>query len=92
MISQYCLTMFFQFVIFFLVASFIYLIPDRDWDLERKIKIEQYLLNEVMNSNIDQKDVEEAIHDIELEHEETKEQEITTGNYYSALIDIKCGL
>ena len=43
-----------QYAIFVLLALFIYLIPDRDWDLARKIQIESYLLNEVLNSNIDE--------------------------------------
>ena len=48
-----------------MVGGIIYLIPDRDWDLERKIEIEKYLLNEVMNSNIDETKVAEAIQEIE---------------------------
>ena len=48
-----------------MLAFFIYAIPDRDWDLARKIQIESYLLNEVLNSNIDKEKVKEAIQEVE---------------------------
>ena len=48
-----------------MLAFFIYAIPDRDWDLARKIQIESYLLNEVLNSNIDEEKVKEAIQEVE---------------------------
>ena len=37
-----------------------WIIPDRPWQLEQKIKIENYLIREVLNLNIDEKKVEEA--------------------------------
>ena len=60
---------------------FIYIIPDRDWDLERKIKIEQYLLNEVMNSNIDEEKVQEAINEFEEKENEEETKEAETPDY-----------
>ena len=53
----------------------IYLIPDRAWQLEEKIKIEQFLIKEVLNLNIDEEKVEEAKEEIRAEeaNEENKE-------------------
>ena len=66
-----------------MVGLFIYVIPDRDWELEQKIKIEQYLLNEVMNSNIVESDVKEAIQELaeEAQAEDNPEQ-IQNGTWH----------
>ena len=45
----------------YLIVYFLtWIIPDRPWQLEQKIKIENYLIREVLNLNIDEKKVEEA--------------------------------
>ena len=51
-----------------LCAIFSYAIPDRAWQLEEKIKIEQFLIKEVLNLNIDKDKLEN-----EKNHENSKE-------------------
>ena len=47
-------------MIYLIVYSTTWIIPDRPWQLEQKIKIENYLIREVLNLNIDEQKVEEA--------------------------------
>ena len=47
-------------MIYLVVYSTTWTIPDRPWQLEQKIKIENYLIREVLNLNIDEQKVEEA--------------------------------
>ena len=47
-------------MVYCLVYTTTWIIPDRPWQLEQKIKVENYLIREVLNLNIDEKKVEEA--------------------------------
>ena len=49
-----------KYVVYCLVYTTTWIIPDRPWQLEQKIKIENYLIREVLNLNIDEQKVNEA--------------------------------
>ena len=63
-----------KYTLYLLVSIFVYVIPDRAWQLEEKIKIEKYLITEVLNLNIDEQKVEEVKEEIRAE-EEAREEE-----------------
>merc|ERR1712133_232200 len=63
--GKFCFTLCFNYAIFVSVKALVYLVPDRPWQLQEKIKIEQYLIREVLNLNIDEQAVEQAKEELE---------------------------
>lgn len=62
---KFCFTLCFNYAIFVSVKALVYLVPDRPWQLQEKIKIEQYLIREVLNLNIDEQALEQAREELE---------------------------